>query len=157
MFDENNAQVPATYQHLSPEDSAKFKRVLQNKTRAWQQDMDYWVEDKEVGRGHFSYHLLSWALSWAVKWRRTLHLIFSTTCLHLYTFYAYTYIHEHHAHKSMHTHRIHHAYYCTSQISENMIFLRYNQVDFITKTINNQSYTIDSTFSCQLVYFYLIF
>lgn len=37
VYDENNQCVPGIFQHLAPEDAAKFRQVIQSKTRAWQQ------------------------------------------------------------------------------------------------------------------------
>ena len=38
VYDEDSHRVPGLFQHLAPEDAAKFKRVIQNKTRGWQQN-----------------------------------------------------------------------------------------------------------------------
>ena len=38
VFDQNNQRVPCTFHHLSPEDAAKFKSVIQNKTMRWGQE-----------------------------------------------------------------------------------------------------------------------
>ena len=38
VFDENNLSVLTSFHHLSPEDSSRFKHVLQIKTRTWHQN-----------------------------------------------------------------------------------------------------------------------
>ena len=37
VFHKNNQHVPASFHHLSPEDTSRFRWVLQNKTRTWHQ------------------------------------------------------------------------------------------------------------------------